>query len=115
MEAKQVAAQRKLQAEIEQAQKTMEAEANAKIEIAKAEGEAQARIRKAEAEAIAIEKITEAVGKSSNPASYLLAQKYITMMEELAKGNTTKTVYLPYEATNLMGSIGGIKDLFKAE
>jgi hypothetical protein len=37
------------------------------------------------------------------------------MMEELAKGNTTKTVYLPYEATNLMGSIGGIKDLFKAE
>ena len=35
--------------------------------------------------------------------------------EELAKGNTTKTVYLPYEATNLMGSIGGIKDLFKAE
>ena len=27
----------------------------------------------------------------------------------------TKTVYLPYEATNLMGSIGGIKDLFKSE
>ena len=31
----------------------------------------------------------------------------------LAKGDKTKTVYLPYEATNLMGSIGGIKDLFK--
>ena len=80
-----------------------------------AEGEAQARIRKAEAEAKAIELITEAVGKSTNPANYLLAQKYIQMMQELAEGDKTKTVYLPYEATNLLGSLGGIKDLFKAE
>jgi hypothetical protein len=36
------------------------------------------------------------------------------MMQELAQGDKTKTVYLPYEATNLLGSIGGIKDLFKA-
>ena len=79
----------------------------------KAEGEAQARIRKAEAEAIAIQKITEAVGKSTNPANYLLAQKYIMMLQQVAEGDKTKTVYLPYEATNLMGSIGGIKDLFK--
>ena len=81
----------------------------------KAEGEAQAKIRKAEAEAIAIQKITEAVGKSTNPANYLLAQKYIKMLEDVASGDKTKTVYLPYEATNLMGSIGGIKDLFKSE
>ena len=80
-----------------------------------AEGEAQARIRKAEAEAIAIKKITEAVGESTNPANYLLAQKYIQMLQQLAEGDKTKTVYLPYEATNLMGSIGGIKDLFKSE
>ena len=83
--------------------------------ILEAEGEAQARIRKAEAEAKAIELITEAVGKSTNPANYLLAQKYIQMMQELAEGDKTKTVYLPYEATNLLGSIGGIKDLFKSE
>ena len=63
----------------------------------------------------AIELITEAVGKSTNPANYLLAQKYIQMMQELAEGDKTKTVYLPYEATNLLGSIGGIKDLFKSE
>ena len=91
------------------------AEASKQQAILHAEGEAQARIRKAEAEAIAIEKITEAVGKSTNPANYLLAQKYIQMMEELAKGDKTKTVYLPYEATNVMGSIGGIKELFKGE
>ena len=89
------------------------AEAEKQQAILKAEGEAQARIRKAEAEAIAIEKITEAVGKSSNPANYLLAQKYISMLQQIAEGDKTKTVYLPYEATNLMGSIGGIKDLFK--
>ena len=91
------------------------AEAQKQQQILHAEGEAQARIRKAEAEAKAIELITEAVGKSTNPANYLLAQKYIQMLEQLAQGDKTKTVYLPYEATNLMGSIGGIKDLFKAE
>lgn len=89
------------------------AEADKQMAILNAEGEAQARIRKAEAEAIAIQKITEAVGSSTNPANYLLAQKYIQMLQELADGEKTKTVYLPYEATNLLGSIGGIKDLFK--
>lgn len=89
------------------------AEADKQMAILAAEGEAQARIRKAEAEAIAIQKITDAVGQSTNPANYLLAQKYISMMQDLADGDKTKTVYLPYEATNLLGSIGGIKDLFK--
>ena len=91
------------------------AEAAKQQAILQAEGEAQARIRKAEAEAKAIELISEAVGKSTNPANYLLAQKYIQMMQELAEGDKTKTVYLPYEATNLLGSLGGIRDLFKAE
>ena len=91
------------------------AEASKQQAILKAEGEAQARIRKAEAEAIAIKQITEAVGDTSNPANYLLAQKYIAMLHELATGDKTKTVYLPYGATNLHGSIGGIIDLFKSE
>ena len=101
-----------------------EGEAQAKIRTAEAEaiaieklaeGEAQAKIKKAEAEAISIEKINAAVGKSANPANYLLAQRYIQALQEIAAGDKTKTVYLPYEATNLMGSIGGIKDLFKSE
>ena len=102
-----------LQCEGEKTSTINRAEAAKQQEILRAEGEAQARIRKAEAEAIAIGKITEAVGVSTNPANYLLAQKYIQMMQELAHGDKTKTVYLPYEATNLLGSIGGIKDLFK--
>jgi regulator of protease activity HflC (stomatin/prohibitin superfamily) len=104
-----------LQSEGEKAATINKAEAQKQQEILRAEGVAQARIRKAEAEAVAIQKITEAVGKSTNPANYLLAQKYIQMMEELAKGDKTKTVYLPYEATNVMGSIGGIKELFKEQ
>jgi len=104
-----------LQSEGEKTSTINRAEAAKQKEILYAEGEAQARIRRAEAEAIAIGKITEAVGKTTNPANYLLAQKYIQMMEELAKGDKSKTVYLPYEATNLMGSIGGIKELFKGE
>ncbi len=104
-----------LQSEGEKAATINRAEAQKQQEILRAEGEAQARIRKAEAEAVAIEKITEAVGKSTNPANYLLAQKYIAMMEELAKGDKSKTIYLPYEATNVMGSLGGIKELFKGE
>lgn len=102
-----------LQSEGEKTATINRAEAEKQKEILKAEGEAQARIKKAEAEAIAIQKIAEAVGKSTNPANYLLAQKYIQMLEELAHGDKTKTVFLPYEASNLLGSIGGIKELFK--
>ncbi len=102
-----------LQSEAEKTAAINKAEAVKQTAILEAEGEATARIRKAEAEAIAIDKITEAVGKSSKEANYLLAQKYIAMLEEVASGDKTKTVYLPYEATNLMGSIGGIKELFK--
>lgn len=104
-----------LQSEGEKAAIINRAEADKQQAILRAEGEAQARIRKAEAEAVAIRKITEAVGQTSNPANYLLAQKYIQMLQQIADGDKTKTVYLPYEATNLMGSIGGIKDLFKSE
>ena len=105
-------------------EKQMQAERNKRATILTSEGEKEkqrllsegekaAIVNKAEAEAIAIQKITEAVGQSTNPANYLLAQKYIAMMQEVAQGKDNKVVYLPYEATNLMGSIGGIKDLFK--
>ncbi len=105
-----------LQSEGERAAAINAAEAEKQAAILRAEGEATARIRKAEAEAIAIENIAKAVeATNTNPANYLLAQKYIQMMEQLATGKETKTVYLPYEATNVMGSIGGIKELFKSE
>lgn len=102
-----------LKSEGEKASMINRAEADKQQKILTAEGQAQARIRKAEAEAVAIQKITEAVGQSTNPANYLIAQKYIQMLTELANNGNQKTVYLPFEASNLMSSIGGIKDLFK--
>ncbi len=92
-----------------------QAEAEKQRAILNAEGVAAAKVKQAEAEARAVELITEAVGKSTNPANYLLAQKYIRMLQEVASGDKTKTVYLPIEATNMLGSIGGIRDLFKTE
>lgn len=104
-----------LQSEGEKTSVINRAEAAKQKAILAAEGEAEARVRRAEAEAIAIEKVTEAVGKSTNPANYLLAKNYIETLQSIASGPATKTVYLPYEASNLMGSIGGIKDMFKLD
>lgn len=89
------------------------AEAEKQANILKAEGEARAKILQAEAEATAIRQISDAVAdKGSDPVNYLLAVKYIEALKEVAGGQDNKTVYLPYEATNVLGSLGGIKDLF---
>lgn len=108
-----------LQSEGEKTSTINRAEAEKQKAILAAEGEAQARIRRAEAEAVAINQVSEAVrnstnvGANTNPVNYLLAKNYIETLQTIAGGPATKTVYLPYEASNLMGSIGGIKDMFK--
>ncbi|MBO7618482.1 MAG: SPFH/Band 7/PHB domain protein [Bacteroidales bacterium] len=89
------------------------AEAEKQANILKAEGEARAKVLQAEAEAAAIRNISEAVAdRGADPVNYLLAVKYIETLKEVASGQENKTVYLPYEATNVLGSLGGIKDLF---
>jgi regulator of protease activity HflC (stomatin/prohibitin superfamily) len=89
------------------------AEADKQANILKAEGEAKAKVLQAEAEATAIRNIAEAVSdRGADPVNYLLAVKYIEALKDIASGQENKTVYLPYEATNVLGSLGGIKDLF---
>ena len=89
------------------------AEADKQANILKAEGEAKAKVLQAEAEATAIRNIAEAVAdRGADPVNYLLAVKYIEALKEVAGGQDNKTVYLPYEATNMLGSLGGIKDIF---
>ena len=89
------------------------AEAEKQANILKAEGEARAKVLQAEAEAAAIRNIAEAVAdRGADPVNYLLAVKYIETLKEVAGGQQSKTVYLPYEASNLLGSLGGIKDMF---
>lgn len=88
------------------------AEAEKQANILKAEGEAKAKVLQAEAEATAIRNISEAVAdRGADPVNYLLAIKYIETLKEVAGGQDNKTVYLPYEATNMLGSLGGIKEL----
>jgi regulator of protease activity HflC (stomatin/prohibitin superfamily) len=90
-----------------------QAEGEKQSQILRAEGDAGARIRIAEGEAKAITQIVEAVKAKGDPINYLVAVRYIDTLKEMVSGQDNKTVYLPYEATSVLGSIGGIKDLFK--
>ncbi|MCE5242449.1 MAG: SPFH/Band 7/PHB domain protein [Desulfobacteraceae bacterium] len=91
------------------------AEGIRQAKILVADGEAQARVRVAQAEAAAINAITAAIAQSNgDPATYLIAIKYIETLKEMVSGQNNKVVYLPYEATALLGSLGGIKDLLGA-
>lgn len=84
--------------------------------ILDAEGEAEARVKVAEAEAEAIATITkafQAIGK--DPIPYLLGVRYIDTLKEMVSGQGNKVVYLPYEATSLLGSLGGIKELLNTK
>ena len=105
-----------LKSEGEKQSQINEATAMKESEILKAEGFAKAKIMQAEAEAESIRQIAEAVAQTkTNPTTYILALKYIETLKELTSGKDNKTIYMPYEATNLLGSIGSIKDLFEAK
>jgi regulator of protease activity HflC (stomatin/prohibitin superfamily) len=104
-----------LQSEGDKESKINNAEGEKQSEILKAEGQAQARIRTAQGEAEAIEKITQAISTTkSDPVNYLIAVRYIDKLGEMVSGKDNKVIYMPYEATGILSSIGGIKDLLTA-
>lgn len=88
------------------------AEGEKQSQILRAEGEAQAKIRTAEGEAEAIQKITQAVATTKgDPINYLVAIRYIDTLKDMVTGKDNKVIYLPYEATGVLSSIGGIKEM----
>lgn len=90
------------------------AEAEKQAAILKAEGEARAQVLRAQAEADAIRNVADAVSQSqTDPAAYMLAQKYIETLKGMTEGKDNKTVYIPYEASSVLSSLGSIKQLFK--
>lgn len=92
------------------------AEAAKQSEILRAEGAAQAKILEANAEAEAVNRVTEAIkATKTDPAAYMLAIKYIETLNEMVKGKDARTIYIPYEATGMLGSLGTIKDIFKKD
>ena len=103
-----------LKSEGEKAAEINAAEAEKQAKILKAQGQAEAQILQAEAEAKAIAQVSAAVAsnKGADPVQYLLAIKYIESLKEMTSGKDNKTVYMPYEASSVLGSLGNIKELF---
>jgi regulator of protease activity HflC (stomatin/prohibitin superfamily) len=115
---KQMSAEREkrariLTAEGEKQSAILTAEGVKASEINKAEGEKQAAILRAEGEAQAITCVKDALGSEKSYINYLVAIKYIDAFKKMADGKDTKMVYMPYEASGVLSSIGGIKDMFK--
>jgi regulator of protease activity HflC (stomatin/prohibitin superfamily) len=100
-----------LRAEGQKQSKIVTAEGEKASAILAAEGQATARLRVAQAEAQAIELVMAALGATGNPAQYLIAQRYLESLTAIA-ANPQKIVFLPFEASGVMGSIGSMKELF---
>ena len=82
--------------------------------ILHAEGEAMAMLRTAQAEAESIRRVSDALHEhGADPTQYLVAMRYIEALKEMVDGNENKVVFMPYEATGVLGSLGGIKEIFK--
>ncbi len=123
---------RQMKAEREKRAKILDAEGDRQAEILRAEGEkmsiildaegnkeaafraAEARERQAEAEAKATQMVSEAIANGEIQAiNYFIAQKYVDALKDIASAKNQKVIFMPLEASSIIGSIGGISELFK--
>jgi len=121
---------RQMKAERDKRAMILEAEGHREAEIAKAEGEkkaaileaegrkeaafrdAEAREREAEAEAKATEMVSEAIASGDKQAiNYFVAQKYVDALGQFAMSPNEKLVFMPLEASSVIGAVGGISEL----
>ncbi len=124
---------RQMKAEREKRATILEAEGQRQGEILKAEGEkqaaileaegrreaayrdAEARERLAEAEAKATHMVSQAIAKGNVQAvNYFVATRYVDAVKELAMSPNQKLVFMPLEASSVIGALGGIGELAKA-
>ena len=124
---------RQMKAEREKRAVILEAEGERQAEILRAEGEkqaaildaegrkeaafrdAEARERLAEAEARATHMVSKAIESGDVQAiNYFVAQKYIEAVKEMATTQNDKIIFMPLEASSLIGALGGIGELAKA-
>lgn len=76
--------------------------------------DAEAREREAEAEARATHFMSQAINKGNTQAiNYFIAQSYVSALEKIATSPNQKTLFMPLEATSIIGSIGGIAEIAK--
>ncbi|MGE4324207.1 MAG: SPFH domain-containing protein [Sphingobium sp.] len=124
---------RQMKAEREKRANILDAEGARAAEILRAEGEkasqilqaegrreaafrdAEAREREAEAEAKATQMVSEAIAAGNPQAlNYFIAQKYTDAVSQFATSANAKTILFPVEATQLIGTLGGIGALAQA-
>jgi len=113
-----------LQAEGEKQSAITIAEGRKEAAILDAEAEKEARIRRAAGEAEAIREVAVARAqeiqmvydsiKKADPDEKLIQIKSLEALQEIAKGNANK-VFIPFEATNTLASLGSIKEVMKED
>lgn len=91
--------------------RVLEAEGQAEAIKRVADAERYKRIAEAEGQAQGIETVYTAI-HNGDPTDDLLAIKYLEALGAIANGQATK-IFMPYEASGIMSSIGSIADLFK--
>jgi regulator of protease activity HflC (stomatin/prohibitin superfamily) len=123
---------RQMKAEREKRANILEAEGLRQAEILRADGEkqsivleaegrkeaafrdAEAREREAEAEAKATHMVSQAIAQGNiNAINYFVAQKYVDALKDMASADNQKVIFMPLEASNVIGSLGGIAELAK--
>jgi regulator of protease activity HflC (stomatin/prohibitin superfamily) len=105
-----------LESEGLRASEILKAEGQKQGQILQAEGrreaafrDAEARERAAEAEAKATQMVSDAIANGSTQAiNYFVAQKYVDAISRFATSPNAKTILFPVEATQLIGTLGGI-------
>lgn len=119
MKAERVKRAEILEAEGDRASEILRAEGAKQSAILQAEGrreaafrDAEAREREAEAEAKATEMVSDAIADSGSQAiNYFVAQEYTKAVARFADSPNAKTILFPVEATQLIGTLGGIGEL----
>ena len=91
----------------------LEAEADKEAKIRRAAGEAQAIKEVADAKAKEIQMVYDAM-KKADPNDKLVQLKSLEALEEVAKGDANK-VFIPFEATSALSSLGAMKEIVKDE
>ncbi len=110
-----------LESEGMRASEILRAEGQKQAQILEAEGrreaafrDSEARERQAEAEAKATTMVSDAIASGNAQAiNYFIAQKYVEAIGKFADSPNAKTILFPVEATQLMGTLGGIGELAK--
>ena len=98
-----------LESEGQREAQVRKAEGERDASVLRAQGMAEARLAMADAEAAAISRIAAALPEGQ-AAMYLLGIKYLEALPQLTAGKGT-TIFLPAEASGVMGALGGLREL----